>query len=179
MTDFDGIRVRARPLMSGFARACDRFQSAQDSGDTEATIHALFEALNWAHAIDDEIALTWSPRGKVEGYSWRSDPAVGVGEHLASVMDGLRYVRNRVHHQCADALNTRHGTCVWRPIGELPTPSKGREDPRGRAAYAALLAGHPAEEALATMSEAFEFLGPLLDPPLPVRTPRVVEVVTE
>jgi hypothetical protein len=109
VTEFDGERVRARLLTGGFAEAYGRFQAAQAVGDAEATFRALFEALNWAHAIDDLIALTWSPRGKVEGYGWRGDPALGGGETLASVMDGLRYARNRAHHQWAEAVYSPSG----------------------------------------------------------------------
>jgi hypothetical protein len=186
VTEFDGERVRARLLTGGFVQAYERFQAGQAAGDAEATFRALFEALNWAHAIDDLIALTWSPRGKVEGYAWRSDPALGGGLVLAHVMDGLRYARNRVHHQWADAVTERAGaalpftlprvlmTWVWRPVDELPTPPKGREDERGRAAYVKALAGCDAEAALVTMSEAFEFVGSLLDPPMAVRTLPVV-----
>jgi hypothetical protein len=186
MTEFDGERVRARRLTGGFAYAYERFQEGQAAGDAEATFRALFEALNWAVAIDDLIALTWSPRGKVEGYAWRNDGALGGGETLARVMDGLRYARNRVHHQWADALIATPGarlpftlprvlsTWAWRPVDELPTPPKGREDERGRAAYERELAGCATEEALVTMSEAFEFVGSLLDPLMAVRTQPVV-----
>jgi hypothetical protein len=190
MTDFDGARVRARLLTRGYAQAHARFEQTQRDTDPDPTFFALFEALNWAHALDDLIALTWSPRGKVEGYAWRSDPALGGGEPLASVMDGLRYARNRVHHQWADALVVRDGatlpvtlptaliTWLWRPVDELPTPSKGREDRRGKEAYATALAGRRADDALAEMSHPFAFIGTLLDPPIAARNPPVVESIT-
>ena len=178
MSEFDGERVRARLLTGGFAKAYERFLGGQAAGDADTTFQALFETLNWAHAIDDLIALTWSPRGKVQGYDWRRDPALGGGETLARVMDGLRYVRNRVHHQWADALIVQDGarlpftiprvliTWVWRPAGELPSAPKGHAHDGGRAAYEEALAGDAVEVALATMSETFEFVGSLLDPPI-------------
>jgi hypothetical protein len=161
-------------LTDGFAQAYERFQSAQARGDSGASFHALFEALNWAHAIDDHIALTWSYQGQLQDYGWRSNALFGRGDALALVMDGLRYVRNRVHHQWADALIGRDGvqlpfklprvliTWVWRSIDELPSPPKGREDERGRAAYTAALADLAAQETLSTMSTAFGFVGMLL-----------------
>ena len=189
MTEFDGERVRGRHLTGGFDRAYERFQEAQSAGNAVATFQALFEALNWVHAIDDYIARVWSPRGRVEGRDWREDPA--LPESLTSVMDGLRYARNRVHHQWADAVIAQGGaklpftpprvlmTWVWRPVEELPTPAKGHEDPRGGAAYEEALGGRPVEDVLATLGDAFAFLGPLLDPPIPERTPPMVEVVNE
>jgi hypothetical protein len=192
MTEFDGERVRARLLTGGFAQAYERFQGGQSTGDAEPTFHALFEALNWAHAIDDFVAQVWRPEGPVEEdpwWEWRRHPSLCIGDELASIMLGLRYARNRVHHQWADALVAEDGaklpftlprvlmTWVWRPIDELPTPPKGWEDDHGRAAYAEALAGCAAEDALVTMSKTFEFVGSLLDPPADGRTPQVA--VTE
>ncbi len=191
MTTFDGARVRARLFTGGYVDAYERFQIGESSGDQDVTFRALFEALNWAHAIDDLIALTWSPRGEVQGYAWRGDPALAGGPRLEGVMNGSRYVRNRVHHQWADALIATPGaqlpftlpralmTWTWRPLGELPLPSGGREERRGRNAYERELAGHAAADALDTMAETFQFVGSLLDPPIPVRTPPIVEVVQE
>jgi hypothetical protein len=68
---------------------------------------------------------------------------------------------------------------VWRSVDELPTPSEGRADKRGRAAYDEALAGCAVESALARMNEVFAFLGSLLDPPIPRRIAPIVEVVTE
>jgi len=188
MSDFDGTRVGARALTDGFAQAYGRFQSAQTGREPTPAFFALFEALNWAHAVDDVIAKTWSPRGKVEGYGWRSDPALAGAEELPNVMSGLRYARNRVHHQWADALILEEGrryphtsprmffSWVWRQADELPTPpDEGREAP-GREAYTSALAGRKAQAALAEISRAFTFIGPLLDPPIPVRQPPTVHV---
>lgn len=188
MTDFDGARVRARLLTGGYAQAHDRFCAAMAISDAEKVFYALFEALDWAHAVDDLIALTWSPRGKVQGYAWRRDPALGGGDGLADIMGGLRYVRNRVHHQCANALVVDGGLSfpvslpatfsafIWRPACDLPPPNEGREAP-GRTAYAKALAGRRAEDALEEMRRTFTFIGQLLDPPITVRTPPVVRSI--
>jgi hypothetical protein len=195
MTRFDGERVRARLLTGGFTQAYERFQDAQTANDPQAAFFALFETLNWAHAVDDLIALTWSPRGQVQGYDWRTDRALAGSDELADIMRGLRYARNRVHHQWAAALDMGKGQTsglafpvsfpvtfgavrawVWRRIDDLPTPpNEGREAP-GRAAYINALDGRPPQAALAIINEAFTFIGSLLDPPIPVRTPPIVEI---
>lgn len=194
MSSFDGKRVRVRALSSGYDGAYARFHEAQGADDEMAAFHALFEALDWAHAIDDVIARTWSPRGKVLRYAWRRDPALNGADELENVMSGLRYVRNRVHHQWADALVSRavqggltfpvsfpasFGTVVrwvWRDLNELPTaPNVPRETP-GRDAYGTTLAGQKVSEALKAMSEAFAFIGSLLDPPTPTREAPIVRV---
>ncbi len=194
MSSFDGKRVRVRALTSGYDGAYTRFQEAKDADDEMAAFHSLFEALDWAHAIDDVIALTWCPRGEVLGYGWRRDPALSGTDELESLMSGLRYVRNRVHHQWADALVSRavrggltfpmsfpvsFGTVVrwvWRDLNELPTaPDVSREAP-GREAYGMALAGHKVSEALQAMSQAFAFIGSLLDPPTPAREAPIVRV---
>jgi len=195
MAGFDGQRVRAKLLTGGFAQAQERFQDAQADNDPEVAFYALFETLNWAHAVDDLIALTWSPRGKVQGYDWRCDPALAGSEELAYIMGGLRYARNRVHHQWAAALDMekagRSGLTfpvsfpvtfravsawIWRAVEDLPTPSNEGREAKGKAAYTKALDGRPPQEALAAIGQAFAFIGSLLDPSIAVRTPPVVEV---
>jgi hypothetical protein len=176
MVEFDGERVRGRHLTDGFTNACTRLRQAQSHGDAVGAFQALFEALSWVHAIDDYIARVWSPRGKVVGRDWRDDPA--LPESLKSVLDGLRYARNRVHHQWADAVAVRDGAWVWRSVDELPTPTKVQEDRRGRAAYDEVLAGRAVEDALRRMVQVFTFFGALLDPLMPIPRRPIVEVVT-
>lgn len=194
MSSFDGKRVRVRALTSGYDGAYTRFHEAQGADDEMAAFHSLFEALDWAHAIDDVIARTWSPRGEVLGYEWRRDPALGGADNFESLMSGLRYVRNRVHHQWADALvsrDVRGGLTfpmsfpasfgyvvrwIWRDLDELPSaPDVPREAP-GREAYRTALAGHKVSEALQAMSEVFAFIGSLLDPPTQVRQALIARV---
>jgi len=179
-------------MTGGFAQAFARLEAARAAEDTEGAFHALFESLDWAHAVDEYVARTWRPDGAVEEdpwWEWRRHPALGVGDTLWDIMQGLRYARNRTHHQWADALGTADGrnypmvypmrfrSWVWRDVEQLPTPSNARKEAHSREAYAKALAGRPAHHTLATIGETFAFLGPLLDPPIPVRTPPVV--VTE
>jgi hypothetical protein len=194
MDDFSGKRVRVRLLAQGYSQAYGRFAVAEGEDDPIAAFFALFEALNWAHAIDDLIAKTWSPRGKVVGYEWRTDPAIrGAGDELAAIMSGLRYTRNRVHHQWADALDTTRRTggltfpitfpatfgsvsaWVWRPADDLPTPSNQTKEAVGRHAYETALAGRKPDEALGALSVTFPRVAQFLDPPTAHRTPPVVE----
>jgi hypothetical protein len=68
----------------------------------------------------------------------------------------------------------RFRSWVWRDVEQLPTPSNARKEAPGREAYAMALAGRTAEHTLAAIGETFALLEPLLDPPIPVRTPPVV-----
>ena len=112
--------------------------------EREPAFFALFEALNWAVALDDVIAETWRPHGEREGFNWRS--LVDGGE----LLDGVRYARHRVHHQWADALRRREGVDTilpfrghsweWRDVEELPPAPPKRNDERGEVAYRAMVA---------------------------------------
>lgn len=176
-------------MTGGFAQAFDRLQTARADEDVERAFFALFESLDWAHAVDDYVARVWRPDGPVEEepwWEWRRHPALGVGDELWDNLQGLRYARNRTHHQWADALVTTDGrtyprvyplrfrSWVWRDVEQLPAPSNPRKEAPGRAAYAKALAGSPAHHTLAAIGETFASLGSLLDPPIPVRTPPVV-----
>lgn len=116
---------------------------------------------------------------------WREDPTLGGGPYLADAMAGLGYVRNRVHHDLADALEstndpTRPGRLafIWRDAEELPgRPPKGHEAER-REAYTRALAGSPVGTALGMMAETFVFIGSLLDPPRPKPRSPVVTVTS-
>ncbi len=179
-------------MTGGLAQAFERWQTAQAEGDAQRAFFALFEALDWTHAVDDYVARVWRPDGAVEEdpwWEWRRHRSLGVGDELSNIMQGLRYARNRVHHQWADALVTTDGlmfpvvfpvrfrSWVWRSAEDLPTPSNEAKEAAGRKAYSTALAGRPAHETLTTIAETFAFLGSLLDPPIPVRAAPVV--VTE
>ncbi len=189
MAEFDGVRVRGRLLTGGFAQALERWQRAQAAEDAEGAFFALFEALDWAHAVDDYVAWVWQPDGTVTKrpwWAWRKHGALGVGDELSNIMQGLRYARNRVHHQWADALVTTDGltfpivfparfrSWVWRRVEDLPTPPDEAREASGREAYSKALAERPADATLTAIAGTFAFLGDLLDPPIPMRTPPVV-----
>lgn len=77
----------------------------------------LFEALNWAVALDQRTAAHFVPDGKPAGYAWPS--RIGYG---AEIMPGVRFVRNSVHHQWSDALQLRGGAFPeWRYGGRRPS----------------------------------------------------------
>jgi hypothetical protein len=67
-------------LLLGYEQAVARFHAARLARDPAAAFIPLFEALNWAASIDESL-----------GY-------LDHGE-----LQGLRFTRNRVHHQWADA----------------------------------------------------------------------------
>lgn len=64
---------------------------------------------------------------------------------------------------------------VWRDADELPTPPNASKEAPGYESYRTALAGQKVSEALATMNDAFAFVGSLLDPPTAAREPPIVE----
>jgi hypothetical protein len=187
MSNLDGARVGVGLCAHAYAKAFSRWQAAEDVHDPIEAYVSLSECLNWSTALDDEIAKSWRPRGAVEEnpwWRWREDPALGGGPYLVDAMAGLRYVRNRVHHHLADAIEstsdpTRPGQLafIWRDADELPGgPARGH-GVQHREGYVRALAGSPVKTALGLMAETFVFIGSLLDPPRPRSGPLVVTVV--
>jgi hypothetical protein len=132
---------------------------------------ALFETLNWAVPLDDLIGEIWRPAGNREGFEWRSRvPGAGV-------LDGVRYVRNRVHHQWADSarldvddapsvLPFRFDSWTWRDVAELPVAPARRSDERGRTAYEQHLANDRPVFTLTDLAAVLErVVNSFLDPP--------------
>lgn len=163
--------VTFQMLLAGYSGALGRFGAAARGRDEIATFLPLFEALNWAVALDDRCAAHWAPEGEPLGWRWR-ERVPG-----AEVMRGLRWARNGVHHQWSDALRLSEGSqfparfpmvfheWVWRPASELP--ALDRLDARGEEAYREHLEGRSAEVTLAALGNAFDFLGQLLGTPPP------------
>ena len=73
-------------LVRGYMAAVERFRehAAIGSDSAREVYPALFEALNWAHSLWDAWFRLVEPQDR----------------HL----DGLRYVRDRCHHELADAI---------------------------------------------------------------------------
>ena len=172
-SDYPGARVAAGQLVRGYGAAALRFDQATSTlRDPGPGFFALFEALNWAVALDDLICETWVPEGSRLGWGWR---ARAGGEQLTELVNATRHARNLVHHHWADALRLEEGACfpmrfpvsfhtwAWRPVDELP-PSP---DERHRDAYQRRLAGVRAADSLHELGEAFDRVGLLLDPPRP------------
>jgi hypothetical protein len=155
-------------MFDGFTQAQKRFQEAAKNADGNVAYVPLFETLNWAVVLDDPTRQYWAPEGKVLGWQWR-ERVPG-----AEVMAGVRFARNRAHHQWSDALRLDGGgfqfplsfplnfwEWVWRPASELP---EGRPDPDGEAIYIRGLQGRAARATLAELGGAFAFLRQVLEP---------------
>jgi hypothetical protein len=145
VTDGQGDIVTVGTLALGFERAFNRLREAIDNEEpADERFLPLFELLNWAASLDDKL----------------NHPPVPVAK-------GLRWVRNRVQHQWAEALepgkpvrieplpSKKNGQSrmepmfltiwLWRPVEGLPNPEKGHEQPELRKAYETELAGEVAE----------------------------------
>lgn len=128
----------------------------------------LFEALNWAVALDQRTVAHFAPDGKSVGYDW---PA-RIG-HGAIVMPGVRFVRNSVHHQWSDALQLRGGAFpewAWRTADELPPLDIKLSAKRqliydeNKRTYRDHMEGRPARVALDALGGGFLFLKRLSEP---------------
>jgi hypothetical protein len=89
-------------LVAGYGEALHRFAGAEAGRGPVAVDRAymgLFEALNWAVALDDRLEREW-PGERGKGEQWSDAFAEG------RTLRGVRHARNRVHHQWADALGT-------------------------------------------------------------------------
>ncbi len=159
-------------MFEGYASATSRFHEAAKTRDATAAFVPLFEALNWAVALDDRAAKHWTPHGEPLGLGWRESV------QDAEIMEGVRFVRNSVHHQWSDALvlDERGMTFPmtfpavffewrWCSARDLPEPEPGRRrDEAGEEVYRQLLEGQPARLTLETLARAFYFLRQVLEP---------------
>jgi hypothetical protein len=152
-------------LVAGYEQACQRFYAVMRSEDRADTFPPLFEALSWAVSIDDRFQSLWAA-ARTNLATWWSD-----GFAHGDTVRGVRYARNRVHHQWADALwLSRSGFSFprsfplafiewrWRP--ELP-PGRGEEF---KAEYEQHVAARPARVTLGDLSACFADALPVLAP---------------
>lgn len=166
--------VSFRVLLRGYFEAFDRFRFAATQTDPILGILSLFEALNWAVALDDRCGEHWVP----DGYPLRSQ-WLGRWRGDATIVRATRFARNRVHHQWAEALELRSSIVRsplrdpshefewnWRSAADLPPAPPNRQDPTGEAAYEKLLAGRPAEATLSPVRGLYSELADLLEPRL-------------
>ena len=147
-------------LLNGYSQADQRFKSARLGRDQAATFLPLFEALNWAVALDDFVAEHWHPGGEPRGLGWRD----WLDEEGAAVVQGMRFVRNRVHHQWAKAVRfdsrgfqfpmelplVFHEWC-WLPSQSLPTSS----NTRGIEQYGAHFTNRPVRLSLTALGRVY------------------------
>lgn len=171
--------VTFRVLLSGYEQAVGRFNRASRSRDAGQVFVPLFEALNWAVALDDQARKHYAPEGQSLGWDWRA--RVDGGDAVRAV----RCARNRVHHQWADALTLSDGLSAplvapivahewrWKRFGDLPLsdPPKGQSAARASQEaefdYERLLADRPARVALGQLRAPFGHLADLPEPPRP------------
>jgi len=126
-------------------------------------------------ALDDRIRAHWAPEGKPLNWGWRQRV------RGAELVDGLRWVRNGVHHQWSDALVLDDGAqfpmtlpgvffeWIWRPASELPELDHANAG--GQVAYEQGLQGRAARVTLSGLCEVFAFVAQLLEPPRPATAP--------
>jgi hypothetical protein len=164
--------VTFRIMLRGYREAVGRFRIAAATMDPEPGIIALFEALNWAVALDERCGKHWAPDGEPLGSKWLERWSGDV-----AIARGIRFARNRAHHQWAEALmlhfvNVRSDRpndefeWRWRAAAELPSAPPERADRRGEKAYEELLAGHAAETTLSSVEDLYDDLANLLEPRL-------------
>lgn len=171
----DGV-VTYRVLLDGYERAVERVQAiaVTKGADPGAVYVPLFEALNWAVALDDRTRILWAPTGKALGLHWR-DELPDHGPYISAV----RYVRNCVHHDWSEAIAVDRGgrryprsfpttyfEWLWRPPEDFqstaqlnPINKKGEPKPVwGIDDYRALLVGAPVRQALTELVEAYRWI---------------------
>jgi hypothetical protein len=177
--------------VAGLRAAIERLEAASArKDDPQGTYLPLFEALNWAAAIDYRIGVIWRPDGKKLAEKSREKVTNGA------VIAAIDWARNLVHHQWADALRldpSGHGlypskdlfpspdlypradhAWVWKDLDELPkrrrrSKKKRQEDEAEAAGYVEHLQGRSAAETLRVLLADFEFVAELLEPPRPDR----------
>lgn len=165
-------------MFDGYEAALERLETAAKGKDPTPAFIALFEALNWAVALDDRAGEHWTPDGgEPLGFGWRDR----LGN--AEIMRPVRFARNNVHHQWSDALflDERSSTFPlkfpvvffewrWHALSQLPArPAPPSEKARERrvaeeATYRRLLEGRPARITLRELGKTFYFLRQLLEP---------------
>jgi hypothetical protein len=150
--------VAYQTMLDGYSDAIGRFDAAAQNGDPRLSVIALFESLNWAAALDERIAKQWAPDGKLLSWNWRDK----LSPEARGVLDGVRFVRNRVHHDWSDAIiaggRSPDGfvAWIWRGAGDLPA---GQPDSHGRdAAYSKHLDGRPVQVCLDVLNGVFQTL---------------------
>jgi hypothetical protein len=133
-------------LVRGYGEAVKRFRerSAIGSDSARDVYPPLFEALNWAHSLWDTWFRLVEPQDR----------------HL----DGLRYVRDRCHHELASAIYpdaAAPGGWRWHAIALLPPEDPGRGHDREAANnYRELLEQRPVLETLELVEQHIRSLVP-------------------
>lgn len=157
------MTVKFATLLNGYAAAHDRFGKARLAQDAEGTFHPLFEALNWAVVMDDHIVHHWVPEGELQNYRWRDY----LEDEEQATVKGIRFARNRVHHQWADALQLSTGgfqfpivfpmvshEWSWLSADAIP-PGRNDKENRGIDEYRSTLQGRLVRQSLSTLERVY------------------------
>jgi hypothetical protein len=177
-----GPVVSYRVQLRAFQQAVARFRRASARTDAVAAYGPLAEALWHAVTLDNRLSRHWQPQeDKPPSKFWFALAAVSGAETVPAV----RWVRNAVDHQWADALlfipynrggryPPREHEWVWRPTEDIPGETEGRRSRRskdgrdlvaeGREAYGRLLAGHPADFTLSILAEVYAEVAESFEP---------------
>jgi hypothetical protein len=150
--------VSLRALLRGYDNALSRLEDRLS--DAEPAFGALFEALNWAVALDERIANDWSPRGRPLGPSWRKELTD------AELLGVVRLLRNRLAHQWSSAMTLEpdDGEWRWRRFDEI---KPGRDDPAAEKLYRERFEGRPVIEALRAARQPLTRVVSLMEPERP------------
>lgn len=155
--------VKFETLLNGYVAAHSRFKETRLTQDAEAAFQPLFEALNWAVVTDDHIAHHWAPEGELLKYQWRNR----LDDESGAIIKGIRFARNRVHHQWADALRLSDSGAQspfefplvfhewsWISADEIP-PGKYDNENRGIDDYRSTLQGRTARLTLSAVDRIY------------------------
>jgi hypothetical protein len=169
--------MQVQAMLIGYTEALNRLEEASRGRDPVATYVPLFEALNWATALDERIRRHWTPDGEPLNYGWRNRFRNG------DLMGGVVFVRNSVHHDWSQAVVLRdHGVMFnltfpmsftsgtgrpwqwyWRDADELPEPGHPQRA-ENEQVYRDRLQGQGAKHTLNVLGGVFLTLQRLLEP---------------
>jgi hypothetical protein len=169
--------VTVEAMFIGYTEALNRLQEASLHRDPVSTYVPLFEALNWATALDERVRAHWTPDGTPIGYDWRNRIL------HADLMGGVIFVRNSVHHDWSEAVVLRdHGMTFplsfpmsftsgtgkpwqwyWRHADEFPPPSK-KQRAGNEQVYRNQMQGREVKHLLDVLGGVFFTLKELLEP---------------
>jgi hypothetical protein len=163
-------------MVLGLRLAVGRFQQAGRAPDPVGAAIPLFEALNWAVALDERLRKDWIPDGKANPPEWEWPTRLTDNEGHAEMVRAVRFIRDRVHHQWADAVLLGRGgghypprdhAWIWVAAVDLPEADSGHD--RHRGSYERLLEGKAAEYTLVVLAEIYQYVMQLLEPLGPPR----------
>ena len=100
--------MNIRVMVRGYVLAVRRLHDAVERSHAEDIYAALFEATNWLDSLSERDS----------GFNSRDE------------VKGVKYVRNRAHHQFASLVQLQNNEWRWRPLENLPLPDERRHHNR-------------------------------------------------